>query len=84
MHKEENDLDVLHDQVAGHLLSSWLPDGIGRKIILFVFLGLAVKFLLDDSYLLTILMVILVSFFSPRAMGELVHFVGRIFYHFKK
>jgi hypothetical protein len=76
MNNKENDLDVLHDQVAGHLASSWLPSGIIRKIILFVFVVLAVKFLLDDSYTLTVLMLILASFFSPRAMGELVHFIG--------
>ncbi len=78
MNKEHDELKELEDNIAGHLASSWLPRDTGRKIILFIFLILAVKYFMQDDYLLTIIMLILSSLFSPRAIGELVHFIGRI------
>ncbi len=78
MNKEHNELKELEDNIAGHLASYWLPQGTTRKIILFVFLILAIKYFMQDDYLLTTIMLVLASLFSPRAMGELVHFIGRI------
>lgn len=78
MNKEHDELKELDANIAGRLASSWLPQGTTRKIILFVFLILAIKYFMQDDYLLTIIMLVLASLFSPRAMGELVHFIGRI------
>lgn len=75
MNKEHNNLEA---QIAGHLASSWLPQGTTRKIVLFILLIFAIKYFMQDDYLLTIIMLALASLFSPRAMGELVHFTGRI------
>lgn len=78
MNKEHDELKELEDNIAGHLASSWLPRDTGRKIILFILLIFAIKYFMQDDYLLTIIMLALASLFSPRAIGELVHFTGRI------
>lgn len=75
MNKEHNNLEA---QIAGHLASSWLPRDTGRKIILFILLIFAIKYFMQDDYLFTIIMLVLASLFSPRAMGELVHFTGKV------
>lgn len=64
--------------MAGSLASSWLPVGIGRKIIMLVFIVLAIHFLMESSYLLMIVMLLLAGFFSPRVVGEAVSLAGRI------
>lgn len=78
MNKKHDDLKELEYQIAGHLASSWLPRDTTRKIILFVFLILAIKYFMQDDYLITVLMLIFASFFSPRIVGELAHLAGRI------
>lgn len=78
MNKKQHDLKELDDQMAGYLASSWLPRGSVRKVILFVFLILAFKYFMQSDYLLTIIMLILASLFSPRAVGELVNFAGKV------
>ena len=74
MNKEKH----ISDQLAGRLASSWLPVGLTRKIILIVFLILAFKYFIQSDYLIALIMLILASLFSPRAVGEIVNFVGKI------
>ena len=81
MDKEEHHLE---DKIAGHLASSWLPKGTIKKIILFVFLILAFKYFMQSEYLLMILMLIFMSIFSPRIMGETVNFLGKMSRKFSK
>jgi hypothetical protein len=76
-HTKEKEQQI-SDQIAGHLASSWLPSGLTRKIILFVFVILAFKYFMQSDYLVTLIMLILASLFSPRAMGEVVNFIGKI------
>lgn len=78
MNKKQHGSEELDYQIAGHLASYWLPRGTARKVILFVFLILALKYFLRDDYLLVLLMLLLASFFSPRMVGELVNFVGKV------
>lgn len=77
MNKEHDDLNELEDQIAGHLASSWLPRDTGRKIILFIFLILAVKYFMQSDYVLVLLMLLIASIFSPRMVGELANFAGK-------
>lgn len=67
----------ISDQLAGRLAFSWLPSDLTRKIILFVFLILAFKYFIQSDYLIALIMFILASLFSPRAVGEIVNFVGK-------
>lgn len=76
MNKEKE--QHINDQIAGHLTSSWLPKGLTRRIILFVFLILAFKYFIQSDYLITLVMLILASLFSPRAMGELANLLGKL------
>lgn len=76
--EEREELETLQAQIAGSLASSWLPVGIGRKIIMLVFIVLAVNFFRESSYLLMIVMLVLAGFFSPRIVGETVSLAGRI------
>lgn len=77
-HEEREKFEDLRAQIAGSLASSWLPVRATRKFILFIFLIFAFKYFMQSDYLLTFLMLVVASLFSPRAMGELVHFTGRI------
>lgn len=82
--EERKELETLRDQMAGSLASSWLPVGVGRKIIMLVFIVLSVKFFMESSYLLAIGMCLLAGFFSPRFVGEAVSLAGRIVGSFER
>ncbi len=77
MNKEHDELKELEDNIAGHLASSWLPRDTGRKIILFIFLILAVKYFMRSDYVLVLLMLLIASIFSPRMVGELANLAGK-------
>lgn len=70
--------------ISGRLLSSWFPVGAVRQII-FVFLLLC-SFLnvVYGNFYLGLACILLVIFMSPRMVGELFFFVGRISRFFKK
>lgn len=85
MKNESNkELTDLHDTVSGITASTWLPSGFLRNLILIGFVIAAVHFLIQSSYLLAILMLVIASLFSPRAMGEVAHLMGRIAHWFDR
>lgn len=67
----------LVDQMAGVLLSTWLPDGTVRKILLFGFLfsGIVLAIGRGPAWILICLIAVI---FSPRAIGELARVAGRL------
>ena len=75
--EEKQKLETLQAGLAGALLSSWLPFGWGRRAIMITLLFVGAYGLVEgNSYLL--LSWLLLPFFSPRLIGELSYYVGKI------
>ena len=76
---EENIKELEHTlaAISGALLSSWLPRGIVRKLLLFFFLLIGIFGSLFYSYYFLISFVI-AGMFSPRVVGEAAIFIGRM------
>jgi hypothetical protein len=67
----------LKGQVHGYALSKWLPDGFVRNGLMLLFTALGIFGLFYDFHRL-LFFLILVPLFSPRAVGEVTAFVGRM------
>ena len=65
-------------QLAGMVLSNWLPFGWQRLTIMIVLVLVGVYGILDGNSNLLFAWLLL-PFFSPRASGELAHAFGRLF-----
>jgi hypothetical protein len=65
-------------QMAGYLMRSWLPVGIGRKIIMVViiFVSFTGGVMFDGKWFLLLFALIM---FSPRASAEILMLYGKIF-----
>jgi hypothetical protein len=72
--KDEN----LNSAISGQIMSAWLPYGTLRRII-FAFLMLlsVIRFVNNDNFY-GFLLLFLASFMSPRVVGEVLYFFGRI------
>jgi hypothetical protein len=64
-------------QMAGYLMSPWLPHGTTRKIIMVVIVLIALVGVVYSCKLFILLLLIL-PFFSPRIVGEIARFIGMI------
>ena len=73
---ENQNPDVIN-QMAGVLLSGWLPDGIVRKILLFGSLVAGIVLAISHGTA-WILLCLIAAIFSPRAVGELARMAGRL------
>jgi hypothetical protein len=65
------------DMAAGRLLSVWFPVGWGRKVIMLVLVLFGFYGLIIEKPLFLICWVIAVMF-SPRIVGEVSFFLGKI------
>ena len=73
--REKLELDVA--RIAGHLMSSWLPAGIMRKILMLAFILIGfLGFFSQFQWL--ICSFILAGMFSPRLVGETAIIVGYV------
>ena len=75
--EERKNFENLHAELAGALLSSWLPIGGGRKFIMLIIALVAIYFLLQSAYLLMIITLIILCMFSPRIIGEIAILIGK-------
>jgi len=75
--EQQEEFPKLKASLAGVLMSSWLPADFGRKTIMLVIFLVAVlgAFIANGKFLLLLL---LLPLFSPRMMGELMVFIGRM------
>ena len=74
--EDRQKLEVLQIQLAGALLSPWLPFGWGRRSIMIVlFLVGANGLIQGNGYFLFAWLFLL--FFSPRFVGEFAYALGR-------
>jgi len=75
--EEKNKFNELNAQLAGAMLSSWLPaDWIRRILMVIIFLVGFYGIFEISSYFLILL--ILSLLFSPRIVGEIAIFMGKI------
>lgn len=68
----------LQEYACGLLLRPWLPRGIGQRIVMAAINIVIVVVLLLTSNLLVLLFLVFNVLFSPRAVGELAIFFGRL------
>lgn len=75
--KERQELEKTASMLAGYQLSFWLPTTITRKALMFLFLIIGVFGTLWWSPWFALL-VVFGCLFSPRIVGELSVFIGRL------
>ena len=68
---------IARASLAGHAMSKWFPSTFSRKILMAIFLIIGLSAFKNNNYYLLISFVI-ASAFSPRCVGEVAFFVGRV------
>ncbi len=63
-------------EISGYLLSQWLPSGWGRKIAMAIIFLIAVLGSFKSTWFL--LLLLLLPLFSPRIVGEVARFFGKL------
>jgi hypothetical protein len=76
--EEKREFEVIHTQLAGALLSTWLPAGFGRKFAITLMIVVAIYFFIQYEYILGFIVLILACMFSPRIIGEAAVLIGKI------
>ena len=78
--EERQKLEEVHAQLAGFLMSPWLPVDWGRRgiMICIFFMGL---YGIIKAYTLIALLWLLLPLFSPRIQGEVLSIIGRFIQH---
>jgi hypothetical protein len=61
--EERKKFETLKSQLAGALMSSWLPVGGGRKFIMFIIALIAVYFLAQSAYIAMIITLVILCMF---------------------
>jgi hypothetical protein len=79
-----NEMEKVHPgikaEMAGYLSHPWLPAGMGRKILMFAIAVFVVLLAIVFDNKLFYLLLFVLLLFSPRAMGELSSFYGKMFH----
>jgi len=73
--EQRRELDRTASMLAGYQMSFWLPTTLIRKVLMFMFLAVGVIGAFQWSLWFG-LFIILGCSFSPRIVGEILHFVG--------
>lgn len=73
--EDREKFETLQSQVAGYLLSPWLPVGAGRKAIMLALIVIGGYGLMIDKPLITLCW-LMVPLFSPRLVGETLRMIG--------
>jgi len=76
--EQRNELETHAAALSGRLLSTWLPVGWGRRLIMIaiVALGLYSAIMLENFQ--PFLWWLALPFFSPRIMGMVSYFIGAL------
>jgi hypothetical protein len=82
MSMSDQDQESVNAAIAGQVMSKWVPYGDLRRLIFFVFIVLFFYGVIkgDNALLLCAIPIILMS---PRAVGEILYFAGRVSRFFK-
>ena len=78
----DHDQESVNSALAGQVMSKWVPYGDLRRIIFFAFIVLFLYGVIkgDNALLFCAIPII---FMSPRAVGEILYFAGRVSRFFK-
>ena|ERR1035437_145138 len=76
--EERKKFETLKTQLAGALLSSWLPVGWGRKFVMFIVTLIVVYFFIQSAYVAMVITLIILCMFSPRIVGEISVLIGAV------
>ena len=76
--EEKAKFEQLKSQLAGAMLSSWLPADSTRKVIMLMLFLIGLYGIIKINILFVLLWLIL-GFFSPRIVGEVTVFLGKMF-----
>lgn len=68
---------IARASLAGQAMSSWFPYTFSRKIFMAIFVIIGLSAFKNENYYLLISFII-ASAFSPRCVGEVAFFVGRV------
>lgn len=72
-----NELEKLQQAIAGYSMRHWLPAGVGRRLIMLALFLSGVYGIVNNEYYYLIAWPVMLIF-SPRAVGELAYFWGRM------
>jgi hypothetical protein len=75
--EDREKFETLRSQVAGYLLSPWLPVGVGRKAIMLALIIIGGYGLMIDKPLIALTW-LMAPLFSPRLVGETLRFIGSL------
>ncbi len=75
--EQREELDIAAAGIAGYLMSDWLPKGLIRKILMFLFLIVGIIGVVKSSLWFGLL-VIFAATFSPRIVGEALNFIATL------
>lgn len=75
--EQREELDSAAAAIAGYLMSDWLPEGLIRKILMFLFLIVGMIGVVKSSLWFGLL-VIFAATFSPRIVGEALNFIATL------
>lgn len=75
--EQREKLERTASMLAGYQMSFWLPTTLGRKVLMFLFLAIGVIGVFQWSPWLG-LFILLGCSFSPRIVGEILFFIGKL------
>jgi hypothetical protein len=75
--EQREELDRVAAGIAGYLMSDWLPEGLTRKIVMFLFLTVGIAGVVKSSLWFGLL-VIFAATFSPRIVAEVLNIVATL------
>ncbi|MDD5396519.1 MAG: hypothetical protein PHW24_00475 [Candidatus Moranbacteria bacterium] len=76
--QEKAKFEQLKSQLAGAILSSWLPVDSSRKVMMLVLFLIGLYGIIKIN-ILFVLVWLFLAFFSPRLVGEITIFFGKLF-----
>ena len=69
-------LETHRARLAGVILSSWLPMGLPRKLIMLIISVGAIYFFIQSQFIFAVITILIACLFSPRVVGEAAMFLG--------
>jgi hypothetical protein len=74
MNTDEN----IESALAGQVMSAWLPIGLIRKLVFFTLLLFSAIGIATESHWYHFLLIMIAAIMSPRLVGEIAYFFGKL------
>jgi hypothetical protein len=76
--KERDELEIHAASLSGAIMSPWLPMSLSSTLLMLAIVLLGVEQVVVARNYEPLLLWLLLPFFSPRIVGEVVHLGGRV------